>query len=122
MARRTFGECYAVQCEANASRSCGREKAVSDACRVTRSRGYADERTHPSPRPSTLPFRGTTTIPSRVQQCGGIVCGACSENRKFLESSRSGAPKRVCDKCYSSSDRAYGGPEAAGSAAGQVRG
>lgn len=43
------------------------------------------------------------------------MCGACSENRKFLESSRSGAPKRVCDKCFAN-ERGYGG---SGSAAGQ---
>ena len=48
------------------------------------------------------------------------MCGACSENRKFLESSRSGAPKRVCDKCYANSSGSYGSAEAAGSAAGQV--
>ena len=42
-----------------------------------------------------------------LQQCGGVVCGSCSENRKFLESSRSGAPKRICDTC-NSNDRGYG--------------
>lgn len=34
------------------------------------------------------------------RQCGQVVCSGCSENRKFLESSRSGAPKRICDKCH----------------------
>jgi hypothetical protein len=41
------------------------------------------------------------------QNCGNVVCGACSENRKFLESSRSGAPKRICDRCFAS-ERGYG--------------
>ena len=27
------------------------------------------------------------------RQCGSVVCGDCSSNRKFLESSRTGAPK-----------------------------
>ena len=34
------------------------------------------------------------------RQCGAVCCGECSSNRKFLESSRSGAPKRVCDTCF----------------------
>lgn len=38
--------------------------------------------------------------PPTLQQCGQVVCSGCSENRKFLESSRSGAPKRICDKCH----------------------
>lgn len=36
-----------------------------------------------------------------LQQCGQVVCDPCSTNRKYLESSRSGAPKRICDKCSS---------------------
>ena len=34
-----------------------------------------------------------------MQQCGQVVCDNCSKTQKFLESSRSGAAKRVCDKC-----------------------
>jgi hypothetical protein len=34
------------------------------------------------------------------RQCGSVVCGDCSSNRKFLESSRTGAPKRICDACH----------------------
>ena len=43
------------------------------------------------------------------------MCGLCSENRKFLESSRSGAPKRICDRCYSSGS-GYGGGAGSGAA------
>ena len=38
------------------------------------------------------------------RQCGQCVCGPCSTNRKFLESSRSGQLKRVCDRCFSRGD------------------
>lgn len=36
------------------------------------------------------------------RQCGSIVCGKCSTQRKFMESSRTGTPKRVCDTCFNS--------------------
>lgn len=29
-----------------------------------------------------------------------MVCKDCSSHRKFLESSRTGAPKRICDTCH----------------------
>lgn len=33
------------------------------------------------------------------RSCGNVVCGKCSKNRQPLASSRTGALKRVCDKC-----------------------
>ena len=29
-----------------------------------------------------------------------MVCDPCSQNRKYLDSSRTGAPKRVCLRCF----------------------
>jgi hypothetical protein len=40
------------------------------------------------------------------RRCGAVVCGRCSENRMFLESSRSGTLKRVCDTCFAASRKA----------------
>jgi hypothetical protein len=37
------------------------------------------------------------------RQCGKVVCNPCSENRKLLESSRTGKAKRVCTKCWDGS-------------------
>lgn len=34
------------------------------------------------------------------RRCGTLCCNDCSQNRAFLDSSRSGAPKRICDKCF----------------------
>jgi len=40
------------------------------------------------------------------RKCGSVVCGKCSEQRMFLESSRTGSLKRVCDKCFNESRKA----------------
>lgn len=52
--------------------------------------------------------RGFNLINRRhhCRKCGAVVCGKCSEQRMFLESSRSGSLKRVCDKCYNESRKA----------------
>ncbi len=34
------------------------------------------------------------------RQCGRVVCRNCASNFKFLESSRSGTEKRICDECF----------------------
>lgn len=34
------------------------------------------------------------------RQCGYVVCSKCSSNRKFLDSSRTGTAKRICDTCH----------------------
>ena len=34
------------------------------------------------------------------RNCGASACGNCTKNTMFLESSRSGQPKRICDWCY----------------------
>jgi hypothetical protein len=43
---------------------------------------------------------GIFTRRHHCRQCGEIVCGQCSTHRKFLESSRTGKEKRVCDRCW----------------------
>ena len=43
---------------------------------------------------------GFLTRRHHCRQCGQVVCDPCSQNRKLLESSRTGSLKRVCLKCW----------------------
>jgi hypothetical protein len=43
---------------------------------------------------------GLITRKHHCRQCGQVVCDPCSQNRKLLESSRTGQLKRVCLKCW----------------------
>jgi hypothetical protein len=54
---------------------------------------------------------GMLTRKHHCRQCGSVVCGDCSQNRKFLESSRTGAPKRICDTCHDKDRGRAGGDD-----------
>ncbi len=72
---------------------------------------------------------GLITRRHHCRQCGQVVCDPCSQNRKMLESSRTGQLKRVCLRCWdgtqsaaarrlAAEERAQGGPSGMGGGGG----